>query len=239
MNGGASDPLPSRRSATLRFLLMVAIVAFGYWLFRYSEAGALLTREAVATHVERLRSLWWSPLALIGAWALFSPLGLPASPLLLTGGAIFGTWWGTLYNSLGAIVGASLTFGFARLLGRDFVAHLLGEERFARMEERLHLYGFWALVGIRFVPLPWPVVNFGAALGGYRFGPFIGATVIGVVPMVFVFTFFAASLVGVTTAESKAALVRFAVALAVLAVFGLLRVWVRRRAIRREAAASE
>lgn len=213
---------------------MVAVVAFGYFLFRYSEAGHLLTPETVAAHVERLRSLWWSPLALIGAWALFSPLGLPASPLLLFGGAVFGTWWGTLYNSFGAIVGAALTFGFARLLGRDFIAHLLGEERFARMEQRLDLYGFWALVGIRFLPLPWPVINFGAALGGYRFVPFIGATVIGIVPMVFVFTFFAASLVGVTMAESKTALIRFGVAHAVLTAFIVLRVLIRRRAIQRE-----
>lgn len=229
---------PDRRSAVLRFLLMMAVVVLGYWLFRHSGGFSLLDRRAIAAHVEEIRTLWWSPLALIGLWGLLSPLALPASPLLLAGGAIFGTWWGTLYNSLGALLGASLTFFFARLMGRDLVVHLLGEDRFSRIEKRLDLYGFWALVGIRFVPLPWPVVNFGAALGGYRFLPFLAATVIGVVPMIFVYTLFAASLVGVTTEESKGAIVRFAVALSVLTLLGLLRVLVRRRSIDSGAAAS-
>lgn len=229
---------PSRRGATLRFVLMVAIVVFGYWLFRHSSAVELLDRQTITEHVELLRSRWWSPLALIGLWTALSPLGLPASPLLLAGGAVFGTWWGTLYNSIGAMLGATVTFAFARLMGRDFVAHLLGEERFERIERRIDHYGFWALVGIRFVPLPWPVINFGAALGGFRFAPFLLATLIGVVPMIFVFTFFAASLVGLTAEESRAATIRFVVALAALASFGLIRVLIRRRSIERRSAST-
>lgn len=225
---------PSRRAATLRFLLMIVILALAYWLVRYSNALELLDRVAIAERVEELRALWWSPLALVGLWAVLSPLGLPASPLLIAGGVVFGTWWGTLYNSIGALLGATLTFFFARLLGHDFVAHLLGEERLTRVEERIERYGFWALVGIRFVPLPWPVINFGAALGGFRFAPFLLATLIGVVPMIFIFTFFAASLVGLTTEESRAATIRFVAALAVLAALGLARVLVRRRSIERE-----
>ena len=219
------------RGALVRFLVMVAVLATAFFLFRDSQLSQVLEIDRLIALVDRVRALWWSPLALIVLWILMSPLGLPASPLVAAGGVLFGVGWGTLYNCVGAMLGASATFFFARLLGHDFVAHLLGEERVAKVEHRLESYGFRALVGIRFLPLPWPLVNFGAALAGFRFGPFITATFIGVVPVIFVYTFFFASLVGATTEEGRAKLLQLVAAIAVLALLGLLRVFARRRSM--------
>jgi uncharacterized membrane protein YdjX (TVP38/TMEM64 family) len=222
----------STRRALTRFLLMVAILAAAYLLFRDSSLAGLLEVERLTSMVDRVRDIWWSPLALIGLWVVMSPLGLPASPLVAAGGILFGAAWGTLYNCVGALLGGSATFYFARLLGRDLVVQLLGEARVAGIERRLEDHGFRSLVGIRLLPLPWPLVNFGAALAGFRFAPFLGATALGLAPVVFVYTFFFASPVGATTAQGRARLTQLGVAIAVLALLGALRVLVRRRSPR-------
>ena len=217
------------RGALLRFLLMVAILVTAFLLFRDSKLAEFLDIERLSQTVDQVRSLWWAPLALIGLWGIMSPLGLPATPLVAAGGVIFGTWIGTLYNCLGALLGASTTFFFVRLLGREFVTHLLGGARIVKIEERLETYGFSALVGVRFLPLPWPAVNFAAALAGFRFGPFFLATLIGVGPILFIYTMFFASLADATLEESRTKVLQFLGALALLVLLVVLRLVLRRR----------
>lgn len=209
---------------------MVVLLLAAYFLFRDSSLSSALEFDRIQARLVDIRSTWWAPLALIGLWALLSPLALPATPLMLAGGAVFGPWLGTLYNWIGAIAGAATTYFFARLLGHDLVAHLLGEDRLSRLEERISAYGFWALAGIRLIPVPWPAVNFAAALSGYPFGRYLAATMVGIGPILFVFSLFASSLVDVA-GDSDRAVVQFVIALSVLALFGVLRIWLRHRGL--------
>jgi uncharacterized membrane protein YdjX (TVP38/TMEM64 family) len=218
------------RGALLRFLVMVAILVAAFLIFRNSELAGHLEPGRIAETVDEVRGLWWAPLALIGLWTIMSPLGLPATPLVAAGGIVFGAGLGTLYNCVGASLGAAATFVFARRLGHDLVAHLLGAERLERIERRLEHHGFKALVGIRFLPLPWPLVNFGAALAGFRFVPFMTATAIGVVPVLFVYTLFFSSLAGATLEESRSRLLQLLGALALLVLLVAVRTILRRRA---------
>ena len=224
---------PRRRNglgrALLRFILMVAVLVAAFFLFRDSALAELLAPDRLSATVDRVRAVWWSPLAFLGLWLLMSPLGLPASPLVAAGAVIFGIWWGTLYNSVGAVLGAVVSFAFARLLGRDLIVHLLGEERVGRVEHRLDQYGFGTLVGMRFLPLPFPLVNFGAALAGVRFTPFFFATLISTVPIIFIYTLFFASLVGATTEQGRTRFTQMIATIAVLGVLVVVRVVVRRR----------
>ena len=121
------------------------------------------------------------------------PLGLPATPLLLAGGLIFGTFWGWILNFAGCYLGATLSFFIGRALGRDFVTQLFGD-RLKRFERMLNRSGLWAMVRVRFLPLPFPVVNFGAALAGVRPSIFLISTAIGLFPSALAFTYFAAAL---------------------------------------------
>ena len=47
-------------------------------------------------------------------YAIGTVFFLPGSLLTLTGGALFGPYWGTLYNLTGATIGATLSFLIAR-----------------------------------------------------------------------------------------------------------------------------
>jgi uncharacterized membrane protein YdjX (TVP38/TMEM64 family) len=207
---------PSLRRAILRFALFAAVLVAGFLALRLTPLREYLTREAVAAALAALRAAWWAPLALVGLYVLLAPLGVPMTPLILAGGAVFGAVWGTLYNFLGTFLGALASFVFGRTFGRDLVVHLLGD-RLERVERLIERHGFWALIRARFVPLPFAVVNYAAALAGVRLGVFAAATAIGLLPAIALYTYFAAALAG-AAAEARGDVLRKAG----LAAIGLL-----------------
>lgn len=230
VRGAGLAALPRR--AVLRFLLLVALLALGFAAFRWSPLAQYLQPERVTALLEDLRRSWWSPLALLGLYAVLCPVGLPASPLILAGGFVFGTVTGGLLNFVGTFLGAATSYYAGRLLGRDLVEHLAGE-RLRKVERMLNRRSFWALTRIRFVPVPFPIVNYGAALAGVRAPLFLAASALGLAPAVFIYTFFASALARATAEERGAVMVQMG--LAVLAVLALsflptlIRGWSRRR----------
>jgi uncharacterized membrane protein YdjX (TVP38/TMEM64 family) len=188
--------LPSRgrlgRSAA-RFAIFVLVVLTAGALVRWGPLGEYFDRELLVSTLLALRETWWAPLALIAGFLVVAPLGLPASPLVLTGGVVFGAGLGTVYNMLGSLLGAVASFVVARTMGREFVSRVAGK-RLKRVELLLARRGFWSMVGARLMPLPFSVVNFGAALAGVRPLMFVSSSLIGLLPPTLIYTYFAALL---------------------------------------------
>jgi len=203
-----------------RFLLLVALVGAGVAVLHLTPLGArlneLLDQERLTELRASLRSHWWTAPALILAYSILAPLGAPVSPLMLAGGAIFGIAVGSALNILGTFLGAAGSFFLARALGRDFVTHVLGE-RLQRVERMIARRGFWTWVRIRFIPIPFPIVNYGAALSGVPAALFLIATGIGLIPANIVFTYFAAAMIDAVGGDRSAIVLRMG-----LAVVGLL-----------------
>lgn len=224
-----------RRSA-LSFAAFVLLVLVGAALVRWGPLGRYLDRELLVTTLLALRESWWAPLALVGAFLVVAPIGLPVSPLVLTGGVVFGATVGTLYNLLGCFLGAALSYQLARTMGRDFVARVAGR-RLKRVELLLSRRGFGSLVGARLMPLPFSVVNFGAALAGVRPAMFLVTSAIGLIPPTAIYTYFAALLFEVAQGAPPWGLWKMAVALSVLFSTSVLPVlierWRRRRRYRK------
>jgi uncharacterized membrane protein YdjX (TVP38/TMEM64 family) len=208
-----------------RFLLFLALVAVGFVLFRFTPLGdrlnELMDRERLMTLRASLQARWWTAPLLVGLYAVLAPLGVPVSPFMLAGGAIFGTLMGSVLNFTGTFLGAAGSYFLARALGRDFVVHLVGG-RLKRVERLIARRGFWPLVRIRFLPIPFPVVNYGAALAGVPAGLFLLTTAIGLVPANLVFTYFAAALVDAVGGERAGILLQMAVAVAALLALSFL-----------------
>ncbi len=208
------------RWAVGRFALLLLILAAGFLILRYTPLGArlnaFLDRDRLEAVRSSLRARWWTAPALLGLYAVLAPLGAPVSPLMLAGGAIFGVVWGSAVNFLGTFIGGALSFYLARWLGRDFVAHLVGE-RLRRVERLVARRGFWPLVRTRFLPIPFPVVNYGAALAGVPASLFLLTTGLGLVPANIVFAYLSASLVDAVEGDRAGIVLRV-----VLATAGLL-----------------
>ncbi len=218
------------RHLLLRFLVLVAIVVAGFAVMRWSPLAQYLTVERASALLAQLRQTWWAPLALIGTYIVLCPLFVPASPMMIAGGIVFGPVWGTIYNITGTFLGGSLSYFLGRFLGRDFVRHVLGH-RLKRVEQRIARRGFWSLVGIRFLPVPYPLVNYTAALAGVRPGLFLPTTAIGLIPGNIVFSYFASLIPRAATSGDRSGLIlQFVGATAALILLTAIpQIWAARK----------
>jgi uncharacterized membrane protein YdjX (TVP38/TMEM64 family) len=131
----------------------------------------------------------WAPLIFIGLYALGAALFLPGSVMTLAGGALFGPVWGTLYNLVGATLGASLAFLIARYLAADWVAERTGG-RLKQLITGVEKEGWRFVAFVRLVPLfPFNLLNY--ALGLTRIGwlPYALATFICMAPGALAYTY--------------------------------------------------
>ena len=172
----------------LKLALLVAFLAAAVYYFRFTEPGRAITPEFVLSSIEShgpvTARLIYVAVYIVGTVAL-----LPGTVLSFAGAVLFGPYEGTLYTWVGATIGATLAYGMARVLGRDFVERLFGG-RFAAFDQRIREHGFTGLLIIRLLPLfPFNAVNFGCGLTGIRLRDYVVATAIGIVPGTFVYQF--------------------------------------------------
>jgi uncharacterized membrane protein YdjX (TVP38/TMEM64 family) len=227
------------RALLVRFALFALIVVGGFLVLRTEAVREQLRPEQVEATLERLRD---EPLAAplyVVASAVLLALGFPATVLVFAGGAVFGALFGFVLAYAATFSGAILSFALARTLARDLVVHVLGK-RLAPLESMLERHGFWALFRLRYVPVPFAVTNYGASLAGLDFATYAWSTAVALVPVTFLYTWFAASLIGVAAAERAGVLRNLLFAtLGVLALSFLpprISAWWRKRAPRPDGA---
>jgi uncharacterized membrane protein YdjX (TVP38/TMEM64 family) len=207
---GEHPHIHHRKSPLVRALIklgvLVLLVAGAFAAVRFTPLRDYLEKERLTALLEQLRHAWWSPLALLGLYAVTAPAGLPMTPLIVAGGIVFGAWWGALLNLFGTFIGATISFLLGRALGHDVILHLAGD-RLRKVERLLHRHGFWSLVRVRFLPIPFALVNYGAAFAGVRLPAFLTASAIGLAPAMLSFTYFSAAIANAAAGE-RAAVVR-------------------------------
>lgn len=234
-------PLPEARHhgvrrAAIRFGLFAAVLAIAASLVAFTPLRQNLTKEHLLAAMGALRAAWWSPAVLFGLYVVLAPLGLPMSPLMICGAVLFGPVRGTLYNLAGLYAGAGLSYWFARSLGRELVVRLAGK-KLKKVERIVARRGFWALVGARLLPVPFPLINFGAALAGVEPGPFVFSSILGMIVPTVIYTLLwnqvatAAEGEGSGVGQNLSIAIGALVALSVLP--SLIAWWLRRRRYRR------
>ncbi len=114
-------------------------------LFILSSLGLFLSLYLVFRYRSELSLLYSSPYALrtyIKGWGIYGPLlfiGLqilqvivfiiPGEITQLTGGYLFGFWFGLFYSLVGITLGSMFDFFVARVLGKPVVLKIFGKER--------------------------------------------------------------------------------------------------------------
>ena len=177
----------------LRHLLpLLLLVAAGVAIWHSGLAGEL-SWAALAHHQEALRAEvaahpLLAPAAFVGLYALIVAFSIPeASLATVTAGLLFGPWFGGGLAVLGATLGAVVLFVVARTALAGFMARR-AQTLLGRIRPGLERDGFSYLLALRLLPIvPFWLVNLGAALCGMRLFPYAAATLIGIIPVTFVF----------------------------------------------------
>jgi uncharacterized membrane protein YdjX (TVP38/TMEM64 family) len=145
---------------------------------------------------------FWAPLLYVLLYGIATFLLFPSTPLNLSGGAVFGIWWGTAWTTLGAVVAAVICFWFSRTIqqSRHFMnGRELIQSRFAgrwqEFDRELAAGGVFYMVAIRLLPLlPYGLVNFGAGLTRVKFRDYLWGTLLGTTPGLLPFVMMGAGL---------------------------------------------
>lgn len=172
---------------------LLGLVALAFSLFYYFGGQDYLSFESLKNNRNRLIAYTQEnyPVAVasfIGLYIAQTALALPASMIFtLAGGLLFGVALGTVYDIIGGTVGATIAFLASRYVLRDFVERRLGS-RFRTLQQGFRQHGFTYLLSLRLMPLaPFFVVNLLSGLTPIRIRSFVGATVLGSIPVTLVY----------------------------------------------------
>lgn len=220
---------PRARSVT-KLLLLVAVAGLGGWL----AARSFTTPQDLAARLSAIRDSAWAPVLFVVGYAVLATVDFSGLALTLAGGIVFGFWWGAVLNTLGANLGASGAYWLARALGRDGIRAFLGN-RMAVVDRLAEAQGFVWLLRLRLIPVvPFNLLNFAAGATAMTWRTFAAATALGILPGTVVYTWFADSVAAGVREASRGALLRVAVAGAVLVLLTFVP-WVVRRLRRSDA----
>jgi uncharacterized membrane protein YdjX (TVP38/TMEM64 family) len=202
----------------VRLLVLAALVALGItaWLGGLFE----LVREPERVRALLTESGVWGPLFFVLAFGLLEPFGVPGILFVVPAtlawplGLAFALCW------LGSVLAGIVGFGFARSIGRDWVAAHL-PERMHAYDERLAERGLQTVILVRLLFFLAPPAHWALGLSRVRFAPFALGTAIGFLPGIAGLVFFGKGAFALLDDQPR--VVWLAIAIAAGAVFVLLR----------------
>ncbi len=128
-------------------------------------------------------------LAFIAIYAAIAAFSVPGATVAsISGGFLFGLWYGTAWNVIAATTGATLLFLAARTVFGD-ILHRKAGPWLHKLEEGFQENAFNYLLALRLVPaFPFFVVNLVPAFLNVRLRTFVVTTFFGIIPGAFVYT---------------------------------------------------
>jgi uncharacterized membrane protein YdjX (TVP38/TMEM64 family) len=132
----------------------------------------------------------WGPVVYVVGYIVAELLFVPALPLTLLGGLVFGPVWGTFYTWIAATVAAALAFLVARHLARETVERWrAASPRLRRIDAAVERHGWRILMITRLVPLfPFNLQNFAYGLTRIPFWTYVAVTAVCILPGTLAFT---------------------------------------------------
>ena len=170
--------------AVLKALVVIVLMAFAAYFYPYlnpEEIGAFIKSHSVAAPAIFIFICAVRPVLFV----------IPTMGLTIVAGVAFGALWGTIYVALGGAISTVVGYFFAKWLGRDAVKKLAGVNRYMKyFDEWSRRYGKDSILLMRAFNLPWDLVSYWAGLTGISFRVFYTASMILLLPISFIYTYF-------------------------------------------------
>lgn len=124
----------------------------------------------------------WGPLLFVLAYVIMTVIMVPGSVMSLATGLLFGPVWGVVLVLLSATLGSQAAFEIARRLGHNVFHSRIGQ-RLARADTWITGQGFWAVLGLRLLPVvPFNALNYALGLSNVTRRNAVLGTLLGIIP---------------------------------------------------------
>ena len=174
------------------------LIAGGFWLsvvvgtLAYMQVNDL----TLADTLRQLANVLTSPigaLVYVVLYTLRPVLFFPATLITLAGGAIFGPVWGIVWVVIGSNAGAMLAYLIGRYFGDGLIDETEAGGIVAKYANRMRRNSFETVMIMRFLFLPYDLVNYLSGILKIDWKAFLLGTMIGCVPGTIAFTLAGAS----------------------------------------------
>jgi phospholipase D1/2 len=220
---------PSTRKRMTALAIAILVVAGIVALWRWSPLNELVTTQTLARAGEAIERSALAPLWVLGAYVIASMIAMPITVLIVATVMVFGASSGFVYALVGAMLGAAVSFGAGKLIGRHGVRRIAGEH-INKLSHRLAKRGILAVFVVRVLPVaPFTIVNLVAGASHIRLRDYLIGTLLGLLPGMLAITLFSDRLVATLRDPSPKTIVVLAGAVvAIVAAMFLLRTLLKR-----------
>ena len=164
--------------------ILLVLLGIGIF-FHYYPLDQLIDTTAIGRYFSSLG--FFGGLGFIVVGALFTALGLPRQLVAFVGGYTYGVYIGVLLGTVAAVIGAALTFYFARWLARPFVMRRYPQQ-VSTVDDFVRDNLFLKIITIRFLPFGTNLItNLTAGATTVAIRPFAIASFIGFIPQMAIF----------------------------------------------------
>ncbi|PWA83626.1 hypothetical protein CTI12_AA164090 [Artemisia annua] len=120
----------------------------------------------------------------VAVYAGLEVLAIPAIPLTMSAGLLFGSLTGTILVSISGTVAASVAFLIARYFARDRILKMVeGNKKFLAIDKAIGENGFRVVTLLRLSPLlPFSLGNYLYGLTSVKFVPYVLGSWLGMLP---------------------------------------------------------
>lgn len=172
----------------------------------------------------------WAPAVFIGGYVAAVVAFVPALPLTILAGLVFGPLWGTVYTSIASTAGACLAFLLARYAARGVVARWMEPyPALGRIDRAVARHGARIVMITRLVPIfPFNLQNYAYGLTSIGFGAYALTSWLCMLPATVAFTTAAGAVVAGAW-DVRRMLLLLGVAGVLIVALSLLPRWLRGR----------
>lgn len=216
--------LPANR---LRLLAFIALAAAVIWALAHHQEWS---EAHLAANIRGLG--FWGPAAFVAVYVVATVLLIPGAILTLTGGGLFGPFWGTVWNLTASTISASIAFLISRYVAADWVRSKAGP-RLSRIITGAEAEGWRFVAFTRLVPIfPFNPLNYALGLTRIRFPTYVITSAVCMIPGSIAYSYLGYA--GRQAATGDTSAVRYAlIGVGLIAGLALLPPLIRRLRIKR------
>lgn len=189
-----------KKRAWMKFGLLMMLILLVVVLQLLFDVGQFLSFERLQFLIDGAGV--WAPALFILLYIVATVFFLPGTPLSIAGGVLFGGFWGVVYVVIGATIGASIAFWFARFMGRDFVQGIVLKRypKLSEYDDSFEQNGFLTVLFLRLIPLvPFNGFNLFAGVTKVSFHKYVLGTFLGIIPGSFVLVNIGANITNISS----------------------------------------